>query len=134
MNFFSKKLVFTFLAMFYSFGLTASTHPLGEEFLYQDKLVKAILHHQPELIQSYQKGKVYLYRENIVSSSGGLRLKTDGHSFALPVIFSDEGGCYLQVRDTWMWVVCGNCGYRFEITPIVTSCPNCNHGQWPKSK
>lgn len=122
MNFVPKIFAILFLSLF---CLTLSANKID---IYQDSIARTILQEQPELIQTYQDGKVYLKSENIFSESNGLILKSDKFSWKLPAVFSDEKGCYLQVNNSWMWVVCGVCGYEFEITPIVTSCPNCGHG------
>jgi len=98
----------------------------------QDSLAKVILQEYPEVIQSLSNGKIYLKDEALALGANGIFLSTPNQEVRLQAIFSDDNGCYLDIANSGIVVTCGNCGYEFEITELVTWCPNCGHGQWPK--
>lgn len=125
-----KILTVFFLLMIVSITLFATK--IESQFFLQNDLAKAILQDEPELIQSYQDGKLYLNKDIISFGNEGILLKTTEKSFVLPVLFSDAHGCYLPIIDPGIVTTCNNCGYVFEITELVTYCPNCGYGQWPK--
>ena len=132
MNLSLNKLAIFFFSIFFSANLLAKDSSIEKQFPYQDDLAKTILQYEPDIIQSYQPGKLYLNTDFISFKSNGIFLATAEKAIALPILFSDVQGCYLQIRDAGIIVTCGNCGFVFEVTELVTYCPNCGHGQWPK--
>lgn len=121
-----------FLLLILSVNLFAEESPSNFHPSSQNHLVKSILQHMPEVIHSYQDGKLYLDPTRVVLGEKGIFLEAQWSSIALPILYSDACGCFLKICDIGILVSCANCGYEFEITELVTFCPNCGYGEWPK--
>ncbi|MBI3258490.1 MAG: hypothetical protein HYZ54_03275 [Ignavibacteriae bacterium] len=75
---------------------------------YYDALVEKIVATDPSCIQESIDDKIYLNPEKIIPTQQGLFLNLEGENYVtLPMIYSDEYGCY--------------------ITPVVKVFNNCRH-------
>lgn len=95
----------------------------------ENQMISQILEEQPDAVQGYEEGKLYLSPDRISTTAYGIYLQSEESSIYLPQLSSDQNGCYIALNDLTnsMKVRCGRCGFIFDLTEIVTNCPNCNY-------
>ncbi len=92
---------------------------------HQNTLVEAIIAMDKDCILGCVEDRVYLNPEKIIPSDRGLFLDVQNENYVpLPMIFSDESGCYIRpVFDTSIYNKCPGCGESYFITCKNSDCP-----------
>lgn len=85
-----------------------------------------IVTEQPESIEYFDDGKLYLKARNICHTNVGLMLCNEHSAILLPRLSVDQNGYYLSSRDEDHKLTCSKCSYVWSILIHASlCCPRC---------
>lgn len=127
------------MSAFYLF-LLFSIVIYGEQPYYQssrivvaEKIQAKVIEEQPESIAFYCDGKLYLKSDHLQLTPQGIVLNLGNSSIPIPILFSNENGCYLesdieslQEGPIMLAIICKKCGKQWWYNSrFQRTCPRC---------